>query len=340
MAPPRSLPLLARMSAQRNLNPLARGRAPSTPAEADPPATRLARARARHTLDAIRQSRFHTGLSCPRCGNRAVQRWGHFGLRQRYRCRRCARTFSDLTETPFAYGKRPDLWLPFATCMLEALSVRATARQLGIHKDTAWRWRHRVLAAHGLLPPYPLRGTLELVERRFGLCEKGRRDLGRPPLRRPESCFGTGRPSVSVLFLRDEGGTTFAAPADMSPLRRAAVAELLGPRTRHVTAFVGTHAPLHCIAAFAYARGLAYRRTSLFDLHDDRTVSPPLPHALGDALRFRQWVRRFHGVATHYLARYLRWHQVLAHGVDPRLEVLLQIARAPRAVQDTHAILG
>jgi hypothetical protein len=57
-------------------------------------------------LERVRSARFSRGPACPRCRGRWIQRWGQFAGRQRYRCRGCRRTFSDLTGTPAAYVKK------------------------------------------------------------------------------------------------------------------------------------------------------------------------------------------------------------------------------------------
>ncbi|MBX6365468.1 MAG: IS1 family transposase, partial [Gemmatimonadetes bacterium] len=82
---------------------------------------------------------------CPHCGGAPLIRWGAFSGRQRYRCKACGRTSSDLTGTALAYTKKLPLWGEFAAGMLEGESCRAGARRLGIDKTTAWRWRHRLL---------------------------------------------------------------------------------------------------------------------------------------------------------------------------------------------------
>ncbi len=300
-------------------------------AESSRDAGDTAEERARHTLLAIREARFGGSPRCPRCGGGHVQSWGHFGIRRRFRCPACRRTFSDLTNTAFAYGKRLDLWLPYAGCLLESLSVRVAGRRLGIDKDTAWRWRHRLLAAHATLPTRPLRGTAELADRRFGVCEKGRRRVAHP-LHRATRFHPTRRPSISVLFARDEGGATFAATAGPFPLHVDSVEVVLAPRANGLRRLVAPGRPGHPIALFANHHRLAYEGVSRVSLR-----SPAAPgagaqrvrHVMDDVFRFCEWLRRFRGVATRYLDRYLHWHAMLERVPDPRIAFLLAVGRAP-----------
>src|SRR4051794_27887652 len=67
----------------------------------------------------------------PRCGGDAC-RWGRRDGMQRYRCRRCRKTFNPLTGAPLArLGRRP-AWLGYAEALRDGLSVRKAAKKLGV----------------------------------------------------------------------------------------------------------------------------------------------------------------------------------------------------------------
>jgi len=87
-----------------------------------------------------------TSGACPHCRERkGIQRWGTFSGRQRYRCVPCGRTFSDLTGTLLAGSKRPDAWMAFIHEFHQARPLRDTARRIGVHRETVFRWRHAIL---------------------------------------------------------------------------------------------------------------------------------------------------------------------------------------------------
>ena len=86
-----------------------------------------------------------TQRCCPHCACRQLNRHGQANNRQRFRCRRCLRTFNDLTGTPLARLRLRDKWLDYIVMLREARSVRAAAAQVGVHSNTALRWRHRFL---------------------------------------------------------------------------------------------------------------------------------------------------------------------------------------------------
>jgi transposase-like protein len=85
--------------------------------------------------------------ACPHCHGTHVHGWGTFAGRPRYRCLGCRRTYTALTGTPLARLKYRDRWARLGWCLLEGKSVRASAVVLEVHPFTAFRWRHRFLAA-------------------------------------------------------------------------------------------------------------------------------------------------------------------------------------------------
>ena len=84
---------------------------------------------------------------CPDCQSTRIWRWGFKDGVQRFRCKDCGRTFNALTGTPLARLKRLDAWLAYCDALIAGLSVRKAALVVGVHKNTAFRWRHRMLTA-------------------------------------------------------------------------------------------------------------------------------------------------------------------------------------------------
>ena len=83
---------------------------------------------------------------CPHCGSSAVGKWGKADGLKRFRCRECRKTFNALTGTPLARLRKKEQWDQFAGCIQDSLTVRASARACGVHRNTTFRWRHRFLA--------------------------------------------------------------------------------------------------------------------------------------------------------------------------------------------------
>lgn len=284
-------------------------------------------------LRELRDARFRRGACCPHCRSTRVQRWGSFSGRQRYRCRDCRRTSSDLTGTPLAYSKRPALWGEFAGCMLESLSVRAAGRRLGIDKDTAWRWRHALLDGHAEATPPALSGVVETCEYSLPFNEKGKRLPSRetPPRRRRRQYGSPNRRRVWILVARDRAAHAAAIARPGARPGRQEVSELLR-RPRQVRALLHRYGPFGACGMFAIPRGIELVRVA-------DAAAPPrdgslyhLQSVLGYQQRLRSWLRQFRGVATWYLPNYLHWYALLEGLGRPATTLLLDACSglAPR----------
>ena len=124
-------------------------------------------------------------LGCPHCDNRDVVRWGHASDLPRYRCKACLRTFNALTKTPLAKLRMKDKWAAQTEAMIDGVSLAQAARRCGVHPTTAFRWRHRFLAALSGDKPKALSGIVEGDETFILESFKGKRSgLPRKPRKR------------------------------------------------------------------------------------------------------------------------------------------------------------
>lgn len=262
------------------------------------------------SLPEIRERHGAVGIRCPRCDHQSVVRWGRFSGRQRYRCRGCTRTFSDFTGTPLAYSKYPHLWLEYADCLREALTVRKAGERLGIHKDTAFRWRHRFLDFLRTREEVRLRGIVEAHYTTFLYSEKGQRGLRRSAYRGHTGWYSHDRPLVRVLYASDRQSIWATVLGQVRHTKPARLSELLTPRLGQVRMLVSRGGRISPLALFARSAGIRYRRWDSLGVR----ASAPLIHAAQLKrydLRLRSWLRRFLGVATKYLESYLAWHRLL-----------------------------
>ncbi len=162
------------------------------------------------------------GYTCVHRGSKQVVRFGKYmvkiGLkeveRQRYRCKDCRKTFSDVTSTPLYRTHKPDKWLDFIKCMLEGYSLRKSADLIGdIHFVTLFYWRHKILSALKQMDFNTFSGIVEMDETYFLYSEKGRRNIeGRKPRKRGGSSKfrGISHEQVCVLIARDRQKSTYS----------------------------------------------------------------------------------------------------------------------------------
>ena len=109
----------------------------------------------------IVEGRLGAQPNCPRCGGDHVVRNGHADGLQRYKCRSCSQTFNALTGTPLARLRQRGKWLAQARALADGLSVRGAAAQIGVHRTTAFRWRHRFLQLPATVRATALAGVAE-----------------------------------------------------------------------------------------------------------------------------------------------------------------------------------
>src|SRR3954451_16552659 len=87
----------------------------------------------------VRQHRWPEGVRCPGCGSDAVVRHGCDDTRphrQRYRCKRCAGRFDDLSGTVLAGHHQPlRVWVLCLYSMGLNLSNQQIAQELGLNDD-------------------------------------------------------------------------------------------------------------------------------------------------------------------------------------------------------------
>jgi len=249
-------------------------------------------------------------LACPGCGGERYHRHGRDRGLQRYRCRGCGKTFSALTGTPLARLRHRGLWLDYLERMLDAQSVRASASTLGVHRNTSFRWRHRFLAWARHDRPTLLSGIAEADEMFLLESQKGSRRLERPARKRGGVAGrrGISREHDCILVARDRSGATVDFVTGRGVLTAVQLRRHLLPVLERDVLLVSDGHPAY--SAFARDAGLSHAFVSLRAGERVRGAVH-VQNVNGYHRRFRQWLARFHGVASRYLPHYLGWRWAL-----------------------------
>lgn len=264
-------------------------------------------------------------LVCPRCQSASCYRNGHANGMQRFRCRECRRSFNALTGTPLARLRHKDKWLAFCACLLDAATtVRRAAGQTGVHRNTSFRWRHRMLTLTKLDRSLPLSGTVEIQTLELAESHKGVRapaNASRCP--EPRAARPSSGVRICLLLARDRHGRTHDGLAGHAPLTLAQLQRHLGGALHVDARMLTKHAEPY--RQFACAAGLLHIVT------DEQARSPHdtglhLDNVTAYGERLCTWLRHFRGVATRYLENYCGWRWAID---GPRLhtpEALLRCA--------------
>lgn len=262
-----------------------------------------------HIIRTVRDARFTHGLTCVHCQSEAIIRWGAFGGRQRYRCKSCRRTFSDLTRTAFAYTKKIGQWPHYLVLMRQGQTLRKCAQHLGLHVSTAFRWRHAVLTPMRIADPAVLSGTVELKEILFAHSNKGMRGLYEPRKRGARNAGWRWQhvPRDRVLLAMSRSGGSHASaiggdvvviPAMIAWTRTRLSGRCTAygrmPRAGPCASPVRAEGHDYQVVETGGARPTGSRHTRNVDAFGRRLLS---------------WLGRFRGVASRYRANYLIWHR-------------------------------
>jgi transposase-like protein len=249
-------------------------------------------------------------VGCPHCANRDVVRWGAASALPRYRCKACRRTFNALTKTPLAKLRMKNKWAAQTEALIEGVSTAKAARRCGVHYTTAFRWRHRFLASLAGDKPKTLAGIVEGDEtfilesfkgKRAGLPRRSRKRGGKSAKR------GLSAEQIPILVARDRQGAT--TDAVLATLSRVSIAGALD----------GVVTPANELCCDGGTAIVAFARRARIPAHVLPMPGKPSPQAPDVHLnnvnayhgRLKEWLRRFHGVATKNLPNYLGWRRTL-----------------------------
>lgn len=249
--------------------------------------------------------------ACPHCQASSAQLapWGWSRGLRRYRCRACLRTCNTLSGTALAHLRKAEHWQSYAQALIDGLPLRQAAQRCGVDKNTALLWRHRFLRAAAAHGDTQESGIVEADETFFLESFKGQRQLPRPARQRGGvgATRGTGPDQVAVMVVRDRAG--HMADFQLAKLDAVHVRQALLPLIERESVLCTDGASVY--AAFAAANGITH-----CVVHDRagqrvREGAFHIQNVNAYHSRLKNWMTRFHGVATKYLVNYLGWRRML-----------------------------
>ena len=261
---------------------------------------------------------------CPHCHSSIINRFGKKGDMQRYRCKNCMKTFTATTNTPLARLRFKEKWINYIEGMLESKVLRQSARENNINLKTAFRWRHRFLQLPAELKAKLLEGIVETDETFFAYSEKGNKHLNRRARKRGKQTGKQGRSKedwVPVLTARDRGRHTFEAILDSTSIKE--ISEQLGGKIEKDSILCSDGYKSYI--QFAQNNDLVHKRLNLSA--GIRVIDKVFHIQNVNAYhsRLKQWIAKFHGVATKYLDHYLGWFRLMDTSENLNKNNLFQI---------------
>lgn len=273
----------------------------------------------------IIESSFDGKKACPHCHSVKLYRFGVVSGLQRYRCRDCKRTFNALTKTPLARLRHKEQWLTYLEAMTQSRTVRQSGAEAKVHRNTSFRWRHRFLTWISQDRPTMLHGITEVDETHLLESDKGQKKLDRKPRKRggKASKRGVSNEQICVLVARDRSGQTVDFVIGTGALEKPELTAALKPLLDTDVLLVSDANPTY--SAFCQSEGISHE---VVNLSKGQRVNGAFHIQNVNAYhsRLKQWLERFHGVATHYLANYLGWRHVFENHCQLTPESLLNSA--------------
>ncbi len=256
------------------------------------------------------ETAFDSKGSCPHCSHTQIYRHGLVNGLQRYRCKACKKTFNALTRTPLAHLRHKDKWLDYLDGVTQSLTVRKAATALDIHRNTAFRWRHRFLTWIKQDRSSALHGITEADETYLLESHKGSRELGRQPHKRGSraSKRGISDEQICILIARDRSKHTVDFVTGNGPITKSGLATHLKPILDLDTLLVSDSNPTY--DAFCKAENITHETVNLSQGQRVKGAYH-IQNVNAYHSRFKLWLNHFHGVATKYLPNYLGWCRIM-----------------------------
>lgn len=201
--------------------------------------------------------------------------------------------------------------------MAEGQSVRNSAKVCEVHRNTTLLWRHRFLALPNAQKAQSLVGIAEADETYFLESFKGqKKGMPRKPHKRGSKASkrGLSEEQIPVLICRDRTGST--SDFVLKRADKTHICAALKPLLANDAVLCTDSGK----ALGAAAREIGITRRPI-NLAAGIKVVGKVYHV--QSSRLKEWMIRFHGVATHNLANYLGWRRM----IDPAHRTL-----SPRAV--------
>ena len=255
--------------------------------------------------------------SCPHCGCPAFVRKGRGRHgEQRWLCHGCARTFSASTLGLLSRSKLgAPVWMEFAACMADGLTLRESARRCGVSLYTAWFMRMRVCEVMARRMPAARAGTFWVDETYVRESLSGNhsrsawfsmpREAHRNGQDGRRGNVGRNKGSFSVVCGVNEFGDCFCDLAERGTSCSGTFGLAVLRRVPSGSRLVTDENP-----AYSLGPGAPYEHEAYNSKGAGRGALGPV-NALHS--RLKSFLRRMRGVSSRRMQRYLDWFCYVEH---------------------------
>jgi transposase-like protein len=244
---------------------------------------------------------------CPHCESSAVIRYGRRNGLQSFKCKACRKCFNRLSGTPLSRLRHKEKWRQAVESVHEKETLSQMQERLDICRDTANRWRHRLLAVLGMPGNPKLSGIVEADETFIRQSNKGsRKGMSRAPRKRGESkSRGLPLDEYSCVWVaRDRNKHTahqVSVSRDVSVLR-SFLGRLIQPGSILCTDGKKGYAKF-----IRQKEGVQHVTLNQSQGERVKDAVYHIQNVNNYHSRLKGWLASFNGVAARYLHNYLAW---------------------------------
>lgn len=277
-------------------------------------------------ISEIKYKRNSSGYRCTSCNSSSVSRFGKYRGTQRYICKDCHKTFTDLSGSCLHHIHQKEKFLLSAALMLKGATLKETSCKLGINIATAFHWRHKVLSSLNKLEDEALTGIVEADDTFFLHSQKGDKRLKRKSRKRGgcSSKRGISTEQVCVIVAKDRRDHIVSGIATLGRPSASEIGKLLGPSLGSKSILLTDRHP--SFSCFAKEKGLQYIPLDISKGRRSIKGIYHIQHVNSYHSRLKDWIRRFKGIATKYLNNYLHWFEFLERHLRNKTEEAAQKA--------------
>ncbi|MEQ8197874.1 MAG: IS1 family transposase [Clostridiaceae bacterium] len=232
---------------------------------------------------------------CPNCSSQNINRNGKTRQRkQRYICKSCGKSFSEMTGSPFMYSKKSiEMWIKYLFCMKESLTLREITRYLGICLTTSFHWRHKILSVVGTqIKGCELSQNIDVHEMKMKENFKG--NHSKKPV------FMDERGSVMILSSKDSEGNTLVKAPVKNEITREVLDKVLVPVIKNGRVLGSPRRQVYINFARDNNLILNMKGSCTYSVEGMNTGK-----AQAQSLSFKRFLYIFSGVASKYISYYI-----------------------------------
>ncbi len=257
-------------------------------------------------------------VKCPRCFSKDISKNGKTkALRQRYICKDCGKSFSEMTGTPVSYSKKElKQWARYTHYMSEGMTLREISKILKISLVTSFQWRHKILSSvEHRIKDGEFSKIVQIDELRMKENFKGNHSKNKNFKVLSDSYIVDNeifrRSFISILNCRDLLDNKYLKAVSKGYISREVLDKHLGSKMRKVKVIGVCRNLLYVNFAKKNNLKICMDGSSKYNVKD---VDIGLVRRQG--ILFKQFIRNFRGVATKYVSFYINWFRIIIDKYD------------------------